>query len=357
LLRPATLNSLLDLQRSDSLGGAVVTTEIADATGYGRVLRDEKGLISAIVEQKAATREQLDVHEINTGLYCFDAALFWKYIGDVKPDNPAKEYYLPDMIEILTRHDHPVAPLLIEDETELLGINTRIELAFADKILRARKCDELMLSGVTIENPESVAIDTGVQVGPETVIEANVQLRGGTRVGAECRIGAGSVIRDCEIADGVTILPYVVAEASTVGRNASIGPFARLRMDVRADESTHIGNFVELKKTYLGKGSKANHLAYLGDSEIGSGVNIGAGTITCNYDGAKKHPTEIGNEVFVGSNSTLVAPLTIQEGAYIAAGSVITKQVEADSLAIGRSHQVDKPGWAKLRREQMKKSS
>jgi bifunctional UDP-N-acetylglucosamine pyrophosphorylase / glucosamine-1-phosphate N-acetyltransferase len=349
LLRPATLNSLLDLQRSDSLGGAVVSTEIADATGYGRVLRDEKGLISAIVEQKAATREQLEVHEINTGLYCFDAALLWKYIGDVKPDNPAKEYYLPDMIDILTRHGHPVAPLLIEDETELLGINTRIELAFADKILRARKSDELMLSGVTIENPESVTIDIYVEIGEDSLIEANVQLRGHTRVGANCRIATGTVLRDCEVGDNVTILPYVVAEASVIGANACVGPFSRLRMHAEASENAHIGNFVELKKTKLGRGAKANHLAYLGDSVIGSDVNIGAGTITCNYDGQRKHETTIADGAFVGSNSTLVAPLTIGTGAFIAAGSVITKNVASDSLAIGRAYQLEKAGWAKKR--------
>jgi bifunctional UDP-N-acetylglucosamine pyrophosphorylase/glucosamine-1-phosphate N-acetyltransferase len=248
LLTIATLQSLLNLQRSKSLGGALVTTELTDAAGYGRVLRNEKGLISAIVEQKAATREQLDIREINTGLYCFDAKLFWQYISEVKPDNPAKEYYLTDMIEILTQHGHPVAPLLIEDDSELLGINTRVELAIADKILRARKTSELMLSGVTIENPDSVTIDVDVQIGQDSLLEANVQLRGRTRIGANCRIATGAVIRDCEIADGVTILPYVVAEASSIGANASVGPFSRLRMHAEAWENSHIGNFVELKK-------------------------------------------------------------------------------------------------------------
>jgi bifunctional UDP-N-acetylglucosamine pyrophosphorylase / glucosamine-1-phosphate N-acetyltransferase len=350
LLTPATLNSLLELQRSKSLGGAVVTAEVADAAGYGRVLRDQKGLISAIVEQKAATGEQLDIREINTGLYCFDAKLFWQYIGQVKPDNPAKEYYLTDMVAILTRHGHPVAPLAIEDESELLGINTRIELALADKILRARKTSELMLSGVTIENPESVTIDVDVQIGEDSLVEANVQLRGHTRVGANCRIATGTVLRNCEIADGVTILPYVVAEASVIGANASVGPFSRLRMNAEASENTHIGNFVEIKKTKLGRGAKASHLAYLGDSVIGSGANIGAGTITCNYDGQHKHQTSIADNVFVGSNSTLVAPLSIGEGAFIAAGSVITNDVEPDALAIGRAYQENKAEWAKKRR-------
>lgn len=350
LLRPGTLKALLELQRGEGLGGALVTTEVADPTGYGRVVRSEKGLIAAIIEQKDATPEQLEINEINTGMYCFDSALLWRYINDVKPDNPAKEYYLTDMVKILTRHGHAVVPLLIEDATELLGINTRIELAVADKILRARKASELMLSGVTIENPESVSIDVDVEVGQDSLIEANVHLRGNTRIGANCRVGTGAVLRDCEIADGVTILPYVVAEASMIRANASIGPFSRLRMQAEASENTHVGNFVELKKTKLGRGAKASHLAYLGDSVIGSEVNVGAGTITCNYDGQRKHQTKIGEGVFVGSNSTLVAPLTIADGAFIAAGSVITNDVEPDALALGRAYQVNKPGWAKKRR-------
>jgi bifunctional UDP-N-acetylglucosamine pyrophosphorylase/glucosamine-1-phosphate N-acetyltransferase len=189
-----------------------------------------------------------------------------------------------------------------------------------------------------------------VEIGEDSLVEANVQLRGRTRIGANCRIATGSVLRDCEIADSVTILPYVVAEASIIGPNASVGPFSRLRMHAEASENTHIGNFVELKKTKLGRGTKASHLAYLGDSVIGSDVNIGAGTITCNYDGQRKHQTTIADQVFVGSNSTLVAPLTIGERAFVAAGSVITKNVEPDSLAIGRAYQVDKPEWAKKRR-------
>jgi bifunctional UDP-N-acetylglucosamine pyrophosphorylase/glucosamine-1-phosphate N-acetyltransferase len=351
LLKAATLRALIERQHQAGTGGTIITTEANDPTGYGRIVRDANGLVSAIVEQKAATPEQLKIREINPGLYCFDADLFWRHIQEVKANNAAKEFYLTDMVEILRRHGHRVAPLLIADETELLGINTRVELAFADKILRARKAEELMLAGVTIENPESVSIDANVEIGPDTVIEANVQLRGATRIGSNCRIGTGSVLRDCEIGESVQILPYVVAELSVVKKGASVGPFARMRLNAEAAEATHIGNFVELKKTRLGSGSKANHLAYLGDSIIGAGVNIGAGTITCNYDGVAKHATHIEDGVFVGSNSTLVAPLDIEEGAYVAAGSVITKRVEADALAIGRAYQVDKPGWAKRRRE------
>jgi len=351
LLKPETLQGLVERQASKGLGGAIVTTEVDDATGYGRIVRDADGNVAAIVEQKSATPEQLAIREINPGLYCFDAARFWEHIGEVKPNNAAGEYYLTDMVEILTRHGHPISPFLVSDPTELLGINTRVELAFADRILRARKAHSLMLAGVTIENPDSVTVDTDVEVGQDTVIEANVQLRGQTRIGSNCRIGTGSVLRDCEIGEGVTILPYVIAEDSRIGGKASVGPFSRLRLQADAAEGTHIGNFVELKKTQLGTGSKASHLAYLGDSVIGSQVNIGAGTITCNYDGDKKHRTEIGNDVFVGSNSTLVAPLRLGEGSFVAAGSVITKNVEPDALAIGRSHQIDKPEWARRRRK------
>ena len=351
LLRPETLRELLDLQAEKKLGGALVTTELPDATGYGRIVRDASGLIAAIVEHKVARPEELKIREMNPGLYCFDAPLFWQYAGELTPNNPAHEYYLTDMVEILTRHGHPVAPLLVEDGVELIGINTRADLAAADRVLRARKTSELMLSGVTIENPESVTIDVDVEVGQDSVIEANVQLRGHIRIGPNCRIGTGSVLRDCEIADHVTILPYVVAEASSIGAHSFVGPFSRLRVNAQAAEGTHIGNFVELKKTRLGKGSKASHLAYLGDSAIGSGVNIGAGSITCNYDGVQKHQTTIADDVFVGSNSTLVAPLKISEGAFIAAGSVITRDVEPESLALGRAQQVDKPGWAKKRKQ------
>ncbi len=351
LLTGTTVETLVEQQGRGGFGGTLITTEVADPTGYGRIVRDANGMIAAVVEQKAAGSEQIKIREINPGAYCFDAELFWQHVGEISPNNAANEYYLTDMVEILTRHGHDVAPLLVEDEKELLGINTRAELAVADKILRARKTTELMLSGVTIENPDSVTIDVDVEIGQDSLIEANVQLRGRTRIGANCRIGTGAVLRDCEMGEGVTILPYVVAERSSIGAHAFVGPFARLRMEAQAAESTHIGNFVELKKTKLGKGSKANHLAYLGDAIIGANVNVGAGTITCNYDGQQKHPTTIGDGVFVGSNATLVAPLAISEGAYVAAGSTITKDVEADSLVLGRAHQVDKPGWAKKRRE------
>lgn len=351
LLRGSTLQELVDYYHACGLAGAIVTTHLNDPTGYGRILRDENESVAAIVEQKACSPSELSIREVNPGLYCFNANLFWQHIDELQPNNPANELYLTDVVKIFRHHGHTVAPMLVEDHTELLGINTRVELAIADGILRRRKATELMLSGVTIENPETVIIDSPVQVGPDTVIEPNVHLRGTTSIGSNCRIGTGTVLRSCHVENDVTILPYVVADGSSIAARASIGPFTRLRLNAEAAEDTHIGNFVELKKTKFGAGSKAGHLAYLGDSIIGSGVNIGAGTITCNFDGESKHATNIAPGVFVGSNSTLVAPVSIGEGAYIAAASVITKDVSPDALAIGRTRQIEKEGWARRRRE------
>ncbi|HEX4169550.1 MAG TPA: bifunctional UDP-N-acetylglucosamine diphosphorylase/glucosamine-1-phosphate N-acetyltransferase GlmU [Bryobacteraceae bacterium] len=354
LLKAETLKALVRQAQENQLAGNLLTTEVSDPHGYGRIVRDERGLISAIVEQKAANAAQLTIREINPGVYAFDAAPFWQHLPEVQPNNAAREYYLTDMVEILRSHGLGIAPLLVADESELLGINTRVELAVADRILRSRKTEQLMLAGVTIERPESVTIDVGVEVGADSILEANVQLRGSTRIGERCRIGAGSILRNCQLAPEVTIYPYVVAEDSKIARQATVGPFARMRMQAEAGEDSRIGNFVELKKTNLGAGSKAQHLAYLGDASIGKDVNVGAGTITCNYDGEHKHRTEIADGVFVGSNSTLVAPIELERGSYVAAGSVLTKKVESDSLAIGRAFQVSKEGWAKRRRESKK---
>ncbi len=355
LVKAQTLERLVNSVAPAAEAGALVTTKLGDPTGYGRIIRDPRGMIAGIVEQKAASKEELQIDEINTGVYCFSAEPFWSHISELRSDNPAKEYYLTDIVRILRRHGYEIAPLLVEDQSELLGINTRVELAAADKVLRARKTEQLMLSGVTIEQPETVAIDVDVEIGPDTVIEANVHLRGRTRIGEGCRIGAGSVLRNCEVANDVTVASYVVADDSRIAKKASVGPFARLRMQAEVGEDTRIGNFVELKNTKFGHGSKAQHLTYLGDAEIGENVNIGAGTITCNYDGQLKHRTDIADGAFVGSNSTLVAPVKIERGAYIAAGSVITKNVDVDALAIGRAHQVAKDGWAKRRRERFER--
>lgn len=350
LLQPETLRRLVTQAESVGSAGALLTAMLPDPTGYGRVVRDAHGHVLAIVEQKAATPAQLAIREANMGIYCWRADLFWKHAGEIRPDNPANEYYLTDMIEILNRAGHSLDGLEVEDPREVLGINNRVELAEADRLFRERKLRELMLDGVTVEKPETVTVDTGVCIGMDTVIEPFAQILGTTTIGEDCRIGAGAIVRDSVLADQVEIAPFTLVNTSRIERGAHVGPFARLRMENQVEAGAHIGNFVELKKTRLGAGAKANHLAYLGDARIGAGTNIGAGTITCNYDGVHKHPTEIGDGVFVGSNSTLVAPIQIGEGAYLAAGSVITEPVPADALALGRSRQVLKPDWARKRR-------
>jgi bifunctional UDP-N-acetylglucosamine pyrophosphorylase/glucosamine-1-phosphate N-acetyltransferase len=307
------------------------------------------------VEQKAGTPEQLAIREANMGIYCYRADLFWKHAGEIRPDNPAREYYLTDMVEILNRAGHTIEAMQIDDPREALGINNRLELAEVDRIFRERKVRDLMLGGVTIEKPETVTVDAGVRIGIDTVVEPFAQILGSTVIGENCRIGACAIVRNSELADDVEIGAFTIVNTSRVERGAQAGPFARLRLENHVEEGAHIGNFVELKKTRLGRGSKASHLAYLGDSEIGAGANIGAGTITCNYDGIRKHATRIGEGAFVGSNSTLVAPIEIGDGAYLAAGSVITEPVPADALGLGRARQVVKEDWARKRRALMKK--
>ena len=350
LLRASTVRRLIETAEVNEAAGALLSADMDDPTGYGRVLRGVSDRVRAVVEQKAATPQQLAIREANMGIYCYRAELFWKHVSELRPDNPAHEYYLTDMVEILDRAGHAVVAMKIEDARECLGINDRVELAEVDRLLGERKLRELMLAGVTIEKPETVTIDSGVEIGTDTVVEPFARILGTTRIGENCRIGASSVIEDSILGDDVVINPLTVVTASHLERGVQAGPFSRFRPGNFVAENAHVGNFVELKKTQLGAGSKASHLAYLGDSEIGARVNIGAGTITCNYDGTHKHPTRIGDGVFVGSNSTLVAPLEIGEGAYLAAGSVITEAVPPDALALGRARQVNKEGWAKKRR-------
>jgi bifunctional UDP-N-acetylglucosamine pyrophosphorylase / glucosamine-1-phosphate N-acetyltransferase len=351
LILPSTLSELIERQRESGAAATLVSTSLKDPTGYGRVIRTETGGVVAIVEQKAASPEQLALHEINAGIYCFRADLFWQRIGQLTPNHAANEYYLTDMIEILIGAGFRVQDMHVRDSSELLGINNRVELAKVDRKFRERKVHELMYSGVTIEKPETVTIDAQVRVGMDTVIEPFVQLLGDTVIGEACRIGACSIITNSELGDAVKIGAFTIVGDSKLDRGANAGPYSRLRMHSHVETGGHVGNFVELKKTKLGAGSKANHLAYLGDSEIGAGTNIGAGTITCNYDGIQKHRTKIGSKTFVGSNSTLVAPLEVADGAYIAAGSVVTRNVPEDALAIGRARQENKEGYAKKLRK------
>jgi bifunctional UDP-N-acetylglucosamine pyrophosphorylase/glucosamine-1-phosphate N-acetyltransferase len=349
LLSGDTLRQLRDQQEESAAAATLITTDLPDPTGYGRVILDKSGAVSAIVEQKACTAAQKKIHRINSGIYCL-----WKHLEEIKPNKAAGEYYLTDMAEILTKHGHRVEAMHLEDSTELLGINTRVELANADRILRRRKNEEVMLSGVTIEMPETVTIDPHVRVGQDTVIEPFVRLLGSTDVGEECHIGAGAIIESSGLAHGVTVLPYTLIAQSHIDTGARVGPFSRLRMDARVGPRARVGNFVELKQARLGAEVKSQHLAYLGDVDIGDGANIGAGTITCNYDGETKHKTRIGAGAFIGSNATLVAPIEVGADSYVGAGSVITDPVPPQALALGRGRQVVKEGWAAARKKKKK---
>jgi bifunctional UDP-N-acetylglucosamine pyrophosphorylase/glucosamine-1-phosphate N-acetyltransferase len=351
LLRTGTLRRLIAQETEGSAAGVLMSAYMEDPTGYGRVIRDARGNVLDVVEQKSATPEQLAIREANMGIYCFRADLFWKHVQEIRPDNPAQEYYLTDMPAILTRAGHTVEAMLIDDPGEALGINDRAQLAVVDAIFRERKRGTVMAAGVTLIKPETITIDSAVEIGMDTIVEPFAQLLGNTTVGENCRIGACSIVQDSALSDDVQIGAFTVVNTSTLERGVSAGPYARLRMDNHVEAGAHIGNFVELKKTRMRAGAKAGHLAYLGDSDIGAEVNIGAGTITCNFDGHKKHPTHIGDGAFVGSNSTLVAPLEVGAGSYVAAGSVITQTVPPDALAIGRGRQENKPEWANKRRK------
>jgi len=351
LLSLATLKELVDRQGASQAAATLITTRLPDPTGYGRLIFGERGELQSIIEQKAATPEQLTIELINSGIYCFRADPLWKYITEIRPDNPAGEYYLTDMVEILNRAGHRVGAMEVPNSEELLGINTRVELAAVDKLFRGRKVRELMLDGVTIEKPETVTIDSAASIGADSIVEPFAQILGRTEIGEDCRIGACSIVANSTLAERVHVAPFTSIADSVVEADVHIGPFARLRNGNRVAKGAHIGNFVELKNTQFGAGAKANHLAYLGDAEIGDKVNIGAGTITCNFDGAQKHRTRIGRDAFIGSNSTLVAPIEIGDGSYVGAGSVITDPVPAEALALGRGRQVVKEGWAAARKK------
>jgi len=357
LLSAAAVKQLYEVQSGSDAAATLITTTLADPAGYGRVILDDVGNVAAIVEHKDASAAQLQVCVINSGIYCFRSKALWKHIAEIKPNTASGELYLTDMAAILNRHGQRVQALHLDDSSELLGINTRVELAEADRILRARKARELMLGGVTIERPETVAIDAHVRIGTDTIVEPFARLLGNTAIGEDCRIGQGAILESAELADRVVVAPYTLIADSRVDPGAQVGPFARLRMQTQVGPEARIGNFVELKKTRLGAGAKSQHLAYLGDSEIGERVNVGAGTITCNYDGEKKHVTKIGAGAFIGSNSTLVAPVEIAQDSYVAAGSVITEAVPSNALALGRARQVNKPGWVKNRKKKIAKKS
>ena len=356
LITSETIQRLRDFHLSKKAAMTILTARLDNPTGYGRIIRKKSGSddVKAIVEQKQLTPAQQKIHEINSGFYAFDARLLFSHIEKLSTANHHGEFYLTDMAAILAQAKHRVVAVLARDAHEVLGGNTRAELSEIDQHMRLAKCRQLMDQGVTIFFPETCVIDSDVEVGADTVIEPFVQLRASTRVGCDTRIGSYSVIIACEIGDQVLVQTGCVLEHSTVRARVSLGPFSHLRPGCEICDEAHVGNFVELKKTRLGKGSKANHLTYLGDSEVGEKVNVGAGTITCNYDGANKHKTVIEDGVFVGSDSILVAPLRIGKGAYIAAATTVTEDVPPDSLAVGRARQIVKEGWAKAKREKAK---
>ena len=357
LITPATLGHLRNFHLQELAAMTLLTADLEDPTGYGRVLRKgpRRPEVRSIVEEKAATATQKRIREINSGFYVFSVQELYANIGKLSTANVHGEYYLTDMAEVLRRAKRRVVAWKTSNPKEVLGGNTRAELAEIDEQMRWAKCRQLMADGVTIFYPATCVIDADVRVGADTVIEPYEQLLGNTRIGTACRVRSYSVIRDSEIGDGVTIRPGCVIEESQIGATAVVGPYSHLRTGSEIGEGAHVGNFVETKKIKLGKRSKANHLTYLGDAEIGANVNIGAGTITCNYDGVHKHKTLIGDEVFIGSDSTLVAPVRVGKGAYVGAASCITDDVPEGALAIGRGRQIVKEGWARERRSARKK--
>jgi bifunctional UDP-N-acetylglucosamine pyrophosphorylase/glucosamine-1-phosphate N-acetyltransferase len=352
LIRAATIEQVWQFHKAQQAAMTILTAAPADPTGYGRVLRRAPGSpeVEAIVEQKSLQPAQQAVREINSGIYAFRTASLLAHLDKITDANAHRELYLTDMAAILRSAGERVVAVEAPDASEVLGANTIAELVALDAALRAATAARLMAAGVTIYRPETTVIDADVEVAPDTVIEPFVQLLGRTRIGADCLIRSYTVIENCTLGDGVLVRQGCVLAESSVGDGARIGPFAHLRPGSELEAGVHVGNFVETKKAHLGKGAKANHLTYLGDAEIGEGTNVGAGTITCNYDGVNKHLTRIGKGVFVGSDTTLVAPLTVADGAYIGAGSCITKDVPADALAVARGHQITKEGWAAARR-------
>jgi bifunctional UDP-N-acetylglucosamine pyrophosphorylase / glucosamine-1-phosphate N-acetyltransferase len=353
LIRKETIAGIRDFHLEQYAAMTILTAAPDDPHGYGRVIRRSPASVevSAIVEQKALTAEQAHTPEINSGMYAFQTGPLFRHIGELKTANAHAEFYLTDMAQLLVDAGERVVALEAEFPNEVLGANTIAELVQLDATMRMKTAQRLMAMGVTIFRPETSVIDAGVEIGADTILEQGVQVLGSSVIRENCRIRSNSVIENATIGEGAVIRQGSIVSDSIIGPGAVIGPYSHVRPGCDIGEGAHVGNFVETKKVKLGKGSKANHLTYLGDAEIGSGVNIGAGAITCNYDGVNKHKTTIGDRVFIGSDSTLVAPITIGTGAYVAAASCVTEDVPEDALALGRARQTNKAHWAKTRRE------
>src|SRR4029077_13539810 len=357
LIRTETLKSLLATHRTGNAAATILTSVLADPSGYGRIVRKTETQVGAIIEDSQLAPQQRELNEINSSIYCFTLAKLWPALSHVKPNNKHREIYLTDAIAELASKGESVLAQIALDSREVLGCNTRSDLAEADRIFRERKREEFMAAGVTIQLPETVLIDPDVTAGEDCTLEPGVQLLAKTKLGERCTIQTGSVLLSAILDNDVPVKPYSVIEGSRLEDRSMVGPFARLRSGTHLKAGARVGNFVETKKAVIGEGSKVPHLSYIGDAKLGSKTNIGAGTITCNYDGVNKYQTSIGSRVFVGSDSVLIAPVKIGDGAYIAAGSAISKNVPAESLGVARSHQINKKGWAAKRRRELAAST
>lgn len=344
LIKAETMEALFKHHEELAAKATILTAKIEDPTGYGRIIRNTDGLVEKIVEHKDASEDERKINEINTGTYCFDNLALFEALRNVSNDNVQGEYYLPDVIEILKKQGEVVTAFQTNEFEETLGVNDRVALAEAERIMRVRTNTVHMQNGVTIIDPANTYIEADVKIGQDTVIYPGTMIKGKTVIGAECQIGPNTEIDSCEIGEQ-TVVRQSVAHNSSIGTLVNIGPFAHIRPESMIKDEVKIGNFVEIKKAVFGKGSKASHLSYIGDAEVGSDVNIGCGSITVNYDGKNKYLTKIEDGVFIGCNSNLVAPVTIGKGAYVAAGSTITKDVPGEALSIARAQQVNKENY------------
>jgi bifunctional UDP-N-acetylglucosamine pyrophosphorylase/glucosamine-1-phosphate N-acetyltransferase len=355
LLSARTLKRLREHHDSTGAAATVITAEMDDPHGYGRIVRSN-GSIARIVEEKDASPAEREIREINSGIYAFALHGLFDALRQIAPENVQKEYYLPDLVAIFRRQRRGVETFAVSNAGEIRGINSRRELAEVSSMVRQQKAAELMDAGVTIEDPATAYIDRDVVIGPDTVIHPGVSIEGRTTIGTGCEIHSGVRIVDSRLGDGVTVLNHCVIVEAQIGNQARVGPFAHLRKDADVRPQARVGNFVELKKTVLGIGSKAMHLAYLGDATIGEKVNVGAGTITCNYDGVAKHRTIIADGAFIGSDSQLVAPVTIGAGAYVGSGTTVREDVPGGALAVSAGKQRNFEGWVEKKKQKPKDS-
>ena len=351
LVSSEVLSQIISEHSASGDEATVLTTILEDAGHYGRVIRTSGGSVQRIVEAKDASPEERQVREINTAIYCFRLPALRQYLGKITPANAQGEYYLTDVIGLMVGDGHKVGAVVSEDPNVVLGINNRVDLAYLTGIIRIQVLERLMLDGVTVIDPSSTFVDIDVQIGQDTTIYPNTVIEKGSRIGEGCTIGPSTRLVNVQAGNDVTILFSNIVD-SAIGDGTKVGPFANIRPGCRIGSGTNIGDFVEAKNSVIGDRVSMAHLTYVGDAEVGDDTNIGAGTITCNYDGFEKHRTVIGRNVFIGSNVTMIAPVTVGDGALVAAGSVVTEDVPGDALAIARSRQTVKEGWAKRRREQ-----